>query len=138
MSVKTKAALRRAFYACVYCMWLRFQRKLRWLPQTKVITLKTQLRAVNARWKRLSRLSFSYFQMHLKQCLKKQKSKHGTLWHVTPLPRVSRIFWVAPTSLKFDDVDDDFIVYRTGVYFLANKLIYFPNSILFRLFSSTD
>jgi len=50
-----KAALRRAFYACVYC--IAFSKKLRWLAQTEVITLKTQLHAVNARWKRLSQLS---------------------------------------------------------------------------------
>jgi len=31
-----------------------FSKKLRWLAQTKIITLKTQLHAVNARWKRLS------------------------------------------------------------------------------------
>jgi hypothetical protein len=35
-----------------------FSKKLPWLAQTKVITLKTQLHAVNARWKRLSQLSF--------------------------------------------------------------------------------
>ncbi len=35
-----------------------FSKKLRWLAQIKVITLKTQLHAVNARWKRLSQLSF--------------------------------------------------------------------------------
>ncbi len=34
-----------------------FSKKLPWLAQTKVITLKTQLHAVNARWKRLSQLS---------------------------------------------------------------------------------
>jgi len=34
-----------------------FSKKLRWLAQIKVITLKTQLHAVNARWKRLSQLS---------------------------------------------------------------------------------
>jgi len=34
-----------------------FSKKLRWLDQTKVITLNTQLHAVNARWKRLSQLS---------------------------------------------------------------------------------
>jgi len=35
-----------------------FSKKLSWLAQTKVITLKTRLHAVNARWKRLSQLSF--------------------------------------------------------------------------------
>jgi len=48
-SVDAKAALRRAFYACVYSMWLRFQKKLPWFEPIKVITLKTQLHAVNAR-----------------------------------------------------------------------------------------
>jgi hypothetical protein len=37
-----------------------FSKKLRWLAQTKVITLKTQLHAVIARWKRLSQLSLIY------------------------------------------------------------------------------
>jgi len=36
---------------------IAFSKKLRWLAQTKVITLKTQLHAVNACWKRLSQLS---------------------------------------------------------------------------------
>jgi len=36
-----------------------FSKKLRWLAQTKVITFKTQLHAVNACSKRLSQLSFS-------------------------------------------------------------------------------
>jgi len=35
-----------------------FSKKLLWLAQTKVISLKTQLHAVNASWKRLSQLSF--------------------------------------------------------------------------------
>jgi hypothetical protein len=48
-SVDAKAALRRAFYACVYSMQLRFQKKLPWFEPIKVITLKTQLHAVNAR-----------------------------------------------------------------------------------------
>ncbi len=36
-----------------------FSKNLRWLAQTKVITLKTQLHAVNARWKRLLQLSLT-------------------------------------------------------------------------------
>jgi len=40
-------------------LMVAFLKKLRWLAQTKVFTLKTQLHAVNARWKRLSQLSFS-------------------------------------------------------------------------------
>ncbi len=39
-----------------------FSKKLPWLAQTKVITSKTKTHAVNARWKRLSQLSFSSFQ----------------------------------------------------------------------------
>ncbi len=35
-----------------------FSKRSRWLAQTKVITLKTQLHAVNACWKRLSQRSF--------------------------------------------------------------------------------
>ncbi len=35
-----------------------FSKKLRWLAQTKVLTLKTQLHAVNTRWKRLPQLNF--------------------------------------------------------------------------------
>jgi len=35
-----------------------FSKKLRWSAQTNVITLKTLLHAVNARWKRLSQPSF--------------------------------------------------------------------------------
>jgi len=38
---------------------IALSKKLRWLAQTKVITLKTQLLAVNARWKRLSQRSLS-------------------------------------------------------------------------------
>jgi len=38
-----------------------FSKKLRWLAQTKVISLKTQLHAVNACVKRLSQLSFKPF-----------------------------------------------------------------------------
>jgi len=40
--------------------------KIRWLDQTKVITLKNQLHAVNKRWKRLLQLSFK--EMFLKLC----------------------------------------------------------------------
>ncbi len=36
-----------------------FSMKLRWLAQTKIITLKTQLHAVNACVKRLSQRSFT-------------------------------------------------------------------------------
>ncbi len=36
-----------------------FSKKLRWLAQTKVITLKTQPHAVNACWKRVSQRSFT-------------------------------------------------------------------------------
>jgi hypothetical protein len=53
-----------------------FSNKLRWLAETKVITLKTQLHAVNARWKRLSQLSlichqnglsyYMYFYLYFK------------------------------------------------------------------------
>ncbi len=47
-----------------------FSMKLRWLAQTKVITLKTQLHAVNARWKRLSQLSFiNNDSVHWIRCL---------------------------------------------------------------------
>jgi len=46
----------------VLCMRLlhvaAFSKKLRWLAQTKIISLKTQLHAVNARCKRLSQRSF--------------------------------------------------------------------------------
>jgi hypothetical protein len=35
-----------------------FSKKLRWLALTKVITLETQLYAVNARWKRVPQRSF--------------------------------------------------------------------------------
>jgi len=38
-----------------------FSKKLRWLAQTKVITLKTQLHAVNASVKRQSQRSFTLF-----------------------------------------------------------------------------
>ncbi len=48
---------------CVFCLSLldvvAFSKKLRWFAQTKVISLKTQLHAVNARWKRLSQRSFN-------------------------------------------------------------------------------
>jgi len=48
-----KAELRQSFSACVYCMQLRFQNTylglLKQTKQTRVITLKTQLHAVNAR-----------------------------------------------------------------------------------------
>ncbi len=38
----TKAALRRSFYACVYCMWLRFQRNyVGWLTACIKRKLKT-------------------------------------------------------------------------------------------------
>ncbi len=43
----SKAALQRAFYA------VAFSKKLPWLAQTKVITLKMKTHAVNARWKQL-------------------------------------------------------------------------------------
>jgi hypothetical protein len=44
-----------------------FSKKLRWLAQTKVITLKTEMHAVNACEKRLSQRSFnpSLFRMML-------------------------------------------------------------------------
>ncbi len=35
-----------------------FSKKLPWLTQASVIDLKTQTHAINARWKRLSKLSF--------------------------------------------------------------------------------
>jgi len=38
------------------------------LAQTKIVTLKTQLHAVNARWKRVSQRSFSVF-LHLYLCV---------------------------------------------------------------------
>ncbi len=38
-----------------------FSKKLSWFEPTNVITLKTQLHAVNARWKWLSHLSFKIF-----------------------------------------------------------------------------
>jgi len=44
-----------------------FSKKLRWLAQTKTITLKTQLHAINAHWKRLSQLSFSFYNMSTEQ-----------------------------------------------------------------------
>ncbi len=47
-----------------------FSKKLRWLAQSKVITLKTQLHAVNTRWKRLSQLSFRYSLL----------IEHNSLW----------------------------------------------------------
>jgi len=37
-----------------------FSKKLHWLAQTKVISLKMQLHAVNASWKRLSQFSLKY------------------------------------------------------------------------------
>ena len=40
-----------------------FSKNLRWSAQTKVITLKTQLHAVNARWKRLSQRSFTFISL---------------------------------------------------------------------------
>jgi len=44
----TKAALRRAFkHALLHTVV--FSKELRWMVQTKIITLKTQLHAVNAR-----------------------------------------------------------------------------------------
>jgi len=52
-TIRSKAALRQSFSGCVYCM------QLRWFDPIKVITLKTQQHAVNARWKRLSQLSLS-------------------------------------------------------------------------------
>ncbi len=53
--------MRRAFYTCVYCMWLGFQRNyVVWLEP---ISLKTQLHAVNAFWKRLSQLCFTHKMM---------------------------------------------------------------------------
>jgi len=52
---KAKAELRQSFSTCVYCMRLRFQSNyLGWF----IISLKTQQNAENARWKRLSQLSF--------------------------------------------------------------------------------
>jgi len=51
-----------------------FSKKLRWLAQTNVISLKTQLHAVNARWKRLSQLSFTKVQSKvLKHSIYSQK-----------------------------------------------------------------
>jgi len=40
-----------------------FSKKLRWLAQTKVITLKTQPRTVNARLKRVLQRSFNYMEI---------------------------------------------------------------------------
>jgi len=47
-----------------------FSKYLRWLAKTKVITLKTQLHAVNARWKRLSQLSLKYKRRRIRPALK--------------------------------------------------------------------
>ncbi len=53
----SKAALRRAFNACVYCMWLRFQSNyFVWTSQSNYFENATA--AVNARWKRLSQCTF--------------------------------------------------------------------------------
>ncbi len=51
-----------------------FSTKLRWLAQTKVITLKMQLHTVNARWKRLSQLSLKL------RCNERFTHAVSTLW----------------------------------------------------------
>jgi len=53
-----------------------FSKKLRWLAQTKVITLKTQLHAVIACWKRLSQLSLRVYE---KLKFRKEKKKSQML-----------------------------------------------------------
>jgi len=62
------SALRTHYLSCVATVVLRMRllhfvacsKQLCWLAQTKVITLKTQLHAVNARWKQQSQRSFKY------------------------------------------------------------------------------
>jgi len=44
-----------------------FSKKLRWLTQTKVITVKTQLHVVNARVKRSSQRSFRCLNFNFKK-----------------------------------------------------------------------
>jgi len=64
-----------AFTACG-CVFM----KLRWLAQTKVITLKTQLHAVNARWKRLSQLSLNFASASKKCSRTNLRCLAGSMW----------------------------------------------------------
>jgi len=67
MHRKVETACRNSALSCMATSVLRmrllhvvaFSKILRWLAQTKVITLKTQLHAINACVKRLSQRSFS-------------------------------------------------------------------------------
>jgi len=60
LKLHVKVELRQSFPTCVYCMHLRFQSNYAGLSQPKVVTLKMQTHAVNARWKRLSQLSLKH------------------------------------------------------------------------------
>jgi len=77
------------------------------LTQTKVITLKTQTHAVNARWKRLSQLSFMKLVLHKN----------------IPFDCQSLSRW--DKSIKFFSWKD----YKTFVYKLAKTLLSRFNSI---------
>jgi len=111
--------LRRAFYACIYCMWLHFQSpKLRWLGQTKVITLKTQLHAVNARWKRQSQRSFNVITLK-PDCIDQCFSTGGPQRSLSRPPNFSQVF----SNRKF--IHNYYKFYKTPTqifFYLCNEI----------------
>jgi len=78
------------------------RKQLRWLAQTKVITLKTQLHAVNACVKRLSQRSFNHSLNIRERLLAKELTWY--LWSI--LARVALNSYVHCSLLKNADLTE--------------------------------